>query len=94
MSDKGFDPGCLFMTAGVKASGISIEGAYLRHCMGDWGDLGDDDKVANDEAAACNLREGRIVSAYNLEATKIYIITVHDDEVGENRTTIMLAEEY
>lgn len=58
-----------------------------KHHCGEWGDLCDHDKTANDEA----LETGdRILSAYQISGRKIYIITEHD----RSRTTIMLAEEY
>jgi hypothetical protein len=61
---------------------------YLRkHHCGEWGDLSDEDKAANDHA----LENGdRILSAYHIADRKIYIITEHD----RSRTTLMLAEEY
>lgn len=89
-----FDPGALFVTRGIQHADIPVEPLYLRHCLGDWGDLSADDKELNDEAAACNLREGRILSVYLVGEQKIYLITEHDPEVGENRTIVMLAEEY
>ena len=61
---------------------------YLRsHHCGEWGDLCDGDKTANDEA----LGNGdRILSAYQIGDRKIFIITEHD----RSRTTIMLNTEY
>ena len=68
---------------------------YLaRHAKGDWGDLCDDDKAANDDA----LKTGaRILSAYHLpDETKLWIIT--DAEIDEQHhrqaTTFLLPEEY
>jgi hypothetical protein len=64
-------------------------GEFLdRHARGDWGDLCDEDRQANDEA----VREGsRVLSAYRLsDGTKIWIITEHDRSV----TTLLLPEEY
>ena len=65
----------------------------LRHSRGDWGDLDDDDKRANDDA----LRNGsRILSAYILgTGTKIWIITEAADDKGRrSATTCLLPEEY
>ena len=61
---------------------------YLRqHHCGQWGDLCDDDKQANEAA----IEHGaRIFSAYKVGATKIYAVTEHD----RSKTTIMLATEY
>ena len=59
-----------------------------RHLLGDWGDLCEEDKQANQEA----LQEGmRILSAYRLyDGTKIWIIT----ECDRSATTLLLPEEY
>ena len=60
----------------------------VRHVSGDWGDLDDDDKRANDLA----LVEGtRLLSAYKTKAgDKLWIITEHDRSV----TTILLPSDY
>lgn len=51
-----------------------------RHATGDWGDLADADRTANDEAARTG--DGRFFSSYNTtEHGKIWIIT--DDIRGE-----------
>lgn len=52
---------------------------YLaRHTAGDWGDLDEDDKKANDEAVQTGAR---ILSAYHLaDGTKIWIITAHHNQ--------------
>ena len=63
--------------------------AFLnRHVTGDWGELCDEDKKAND----ISLRHGyRILSAYTTGVgEKIWIITEADRSV----TTILLPEEY
>lgn len=59
-----------------------------RHHSGDWGDLCDEDKQANEQA----LEHGqRLFSAYHDRAgTKFYIITEHDRSV----TTVLLPEDY
>ncbi len=58
-----------------------------RHHCGDWGDLGEGDKHANEEA----LQTGeRILSRYNLEGGSFYIVTEADRSV----TTVMGVEEY
>ena len=68
---------------------------YLqRHARGEWGDLCDEDKRANDDA----LRTGaRIMSAYHLaDDTKIWIITDAeiDEEHNRQATTILLPDDY
>jgi hypothetical protein len=62
---------------------------YLdRHVGGDWGSLCEEDKQANDEAVADDLR---ILSAYRLnDGTKIWVIT----ECDRSATTVLLPEEY
>ena len=65
-----------------------------RHVRGDWGDLCDEDKAANESA----LKTGaRLLSAYTLpDKTKIWIIT--DAEIDNRHTryatTILLPEDY
>ena len=59
-----------------------------RHQAGDWGDLTDDNRAANDRALA---QGGRIVSAYHAtNGTKFWLIT----EADRSRTTILLPEDY
>ena len=66
---------------------IDLTKLMWRHHCGEWGDLCDDDKTANDEA----LENGdRILSTYQISGRKIFIITEHD----RSRTTIMLSSEY
>lgn len=63
--------------------------SFARHCNGDWGDLCDDDKGANDFA----LRNGddRLFSKYNYDKdTSIYIITEWD----RSYTTVLFPDEY
>jgi hypothetical protein len=63
--------------------------AYLnRHISGDWGNLGEEDKAANEQAIN---RPIRILSRYYLsDGDSIYIIT----EADRSCTTIMLRDEY
>jgi hypothetical protein len=59
-----------------------------RHVFGDWGDLGDEDKQANDLALE---RGSRILSAYNLPTEeRLWIITEWD----RSATTLLLPLEY
>ena len=59
-----------------------------RHGAGFWGDLGEEDWKANEEA----LRRGwRLLSSYNIEGgVKVWIIT----EADRSATTILRPEEY
>jgi len=62
---------------------------YLtRHATGDWGDLGGEDKAANDAAL---LSGARIFSAYTLSTTeRLWIIT----EADRASTTVLTPLEY
>jgi hypothetical protein len=87
-----FPLGSLAITPGaleaIVVSLDDIESLVQRHADGDWGEVDDHDKAANDRA----LEEGtRLLSAYVLEdGTRIYIIT----EADRSRTTLLLPEEY
>lgn len=60
---------------------------FEKHACGDWGDLGEEDKMNNDIA----LESGdRILSAYNIGGTRIWIITEYD----RSATTVLLPDEY
>ena len=62
--------------------------SYLaRHASGDWGDLDEDDRRANE----LSLRHGwRVISSYPVGGKTIWIITAADRSV----TTILLPEDY
>jgi hypothetical protein len=65
-----------------------ILSAIQRHQAGDWGDLSDDDRAANDTAL---VQGTRIVSAYNAgNGIRFWIITEADRSV----TTVLLPEDY
>ena len=58
-----------------------------RHSSGDWGDLDDEDKEANDHA----LEHGdRIFSSYSVGKEKVWAIT----EADRSSTCLLLPEEY
>lgn len=65
-----------------------IEEALARHHRGDWGELDDEDRAANDAA----LRDGsRILSAYTAgKGEKVWVIT----EADRSATTVLLPEDY
>ena len=87
-----FPLGQLVVTPGIQdaftANGTTGMEYVNRHCQGDWGDLGKEDKQTNYEA----VKKGeRIFSAYALpDKTVIWIITERDRSV----TTILLPSEY
>ena len=98
MSDKSFSLGALVATPGAlealgRNGSTGLE--YLqKHARGEWGDLCDEDKRANEAA----LRTGaRLLSAYRLaDGAKIWIITDAeiDDKHNRQATTILLPDEY
>ncbi len=68
---------------------LNVGFLLLRHVTGDWGDLDDDDKAANDWAAVVG---NRILSAYGREGDpdQLWVIT----EADRSSTTIQLPKEY
>lgn len=58
-----------------------------RHVSGDWGDLVDEDKAANEQALE---QGGRLLSGYKVGGGKVWVITEWDRSV----TTLLLPEEY
>lgn len=82
--------GRLCATPGVleQIDNVDVVAALRRHARGDWGDLCDDDKRANNEALRT---EGRLLSSYlSRKGVKFWIITEADRSV----TTVLLPEEY
>ena len=65
---------------------------FLRHQAGDWGDVDDDDKAANNEA----LQSGaRLLSAYVVGEGRVWVITeAQGDDGHRSATTLLLPEEY
>lgn len=87
-----FSLGRVVSTPGAKAAceDASVDPrTYLgRHVTGDWGDLGDEDKAANDKALTTGAR---ILSAYTLTTDeRLWIIT----EADRAYTTLLLPLEY
>jgi hypothetical protein len=78
-------PGAL---ACLERCGIGAGSLLARHQTGDWGDLCDEDRVANEQALKSSLR---VLSSYTLQGgARIWIITEADRSV----TTLLLPEEY
>lgn len=78
-------PGALDLLAG---HGVSAATLIDRHVRGDWGDLDDEDRDANDRAL---LHGGRLLSAYRLSPTDaVWVITEWDRSV----TTVLRPEDY
>lgn len=65
-----------------------MELALNRHIVGDWGEVDEDDRQANDEALLCSLR---LLSSYtNDSGVTFWIIT----EADRSSTTILLPSDY
>jgi hypothetical protein len=64
-----------------------------KHCAGDWGEVDDFDKRANDEAL---VNGDRLLSAYRtLKNVRLWIITeAADDQNNRVATTLLLPQEY
>ncbi|MCA9178406.1 MAG: hypothetical protein KDB14_28290 [Planctomycetales bacterium] len=63
-------------------------GALRRHSQGDWGDVDEHDRQANEEALAEGLR---LFSVYHTASgDKFWVIT----EADRSATTVLLPEEY
>ena len=89
-----FNLGQAVMTRGIanemeqsKEFAEFVQLSFYRHSVGDWGDLGEEDKQANENA----LENGdRLFSAYIKGDWKIWIITEWD----RSYTTILFPSEY
>lgn len=77
-------PGAMVVMQGMGLSPISL---LSRHQRGDWGELAEEDKAANDEAVT---KSDRIFSSYRFGTVIFWVIT----EADRSLTTILLPEEY
>lgn len=67
---------------------IDIVAALRRHSAGDWGDVDDHDRAANDDAMKCGER---LLSVYrSANGVTFWVITEADRSV----TTVLLPEDY
>ncbi|HEY0734752.1 MAG TPA: hypothetical protein VGD69_07575 [Herpetosiphonaceae bacterium] len=87
-----FNPGQVVATPGVldalETTGENAVHFLARHLRGDWGNLDEPDRQANDHALTTG---GRLLSAYHLrDGTKIWIITEWD----RSSTCLLLPSEY
>ena len=85
-----FRLGTLVATPGALNAAPSREALMdwvQRHSSGDWGDLDAHDQRENEIAVR---EEFRILSAYELEGTRFWVIT----EADRSLTTILLPDEY
>ena len=85
-----FPIGKLVMTRGVAAEEFIMDellNLIRRHVTGDFGEVNEEDRQEN----LLSIREGfRIMSAYIVNDTKLWVIT----EADRRSTTILLPEEY
>ena len=91
-----FSPGQVYATPAVLAHlekhAIYPSALVGPHCHGEYGQLDEEDRKANDDAL---IHGGRILSVVKIEGKRIYIITDAADDAGVRRTTTMLfANEY
>lgn len=85
-----FPLGSVYITreAKDKYSMAEIRAILTRHALGDWGDLGDEDREANENAL---IHGDRLLSAYEMqEGRRLWIITESD----RSATTILFPEDY
>jgi hypothetical protein len=77
----------------LQRSGETPAKFLRKHVAGDWGDVCEDDKAANE---ASLIDGSRLLSAYRTtKGTKIWIITeAADDEGNRICTTLLKPEEY
>lgn len=59
------------------------------HCHGEYGELDDEGRKANDDAL---IQGGRILSVYVVESKRICVLTEAADEVGDRHATILSLE--
>ena len=85
-----FPLGRVVATQGVIALDLPLDtivDLLRRHQMGDWGEIGDEDRRENE----LSIQQGfRIMSVYSVNDTKVWIIT----EADRSSTTILLPQEY
>ena len=90
-----FDPGPIVVTRGVHDMMANNEDftrhvdiSLIRHLTGDWGDICDEDRCANEWALGVGEQ---LLSVYTKEGTpKIWIITEWD----RSYTTVLFPEDY
>jgi hypothetical protein len=92
-----FNLGRLLATPGALAvleeAGQTPHDFISRHARGDWGDVCDDDKQANEDA----LVDGsRLLSSYKTSTNvKLWVITEATDDNGQRAaTTVLRPDEY
>ena len=92
MTDQCFPLGQIIATPGaleaIEASGEQPLDFIKRHASGDWGEVDQEDREANEQAL---MHGARLLSAYQTNLNqRLWIIT----EANRSATTILLPEEY
>ena len=83
-----FPLGQILATPGACELGVNFFPYLLRHQHGDWGNLGEEDKVEHNFSIETG---SRILSAYHTpDGVKFWIIT----EADRSATTVLLSSEY
>ncbi len=83
-----FPLGRVLATPGALALGVDLFPLLRRHAHGDWGDLCEEDRAANERALVIGER---LLSAYALGGgRRVWIITERD----RSCTTLLLPDEY
>jgi len=85
-----FPLGNLYITAGVRIGlpMVDVLAALSRHACGDWGQVGEEDWEANEQAL---VHGSRLLSAYEMqEGKRVWIIT----EADRSATTVLFPDEY
>ncbi len=84
-----FQPGRIVATANLLSTlpDVDLSPYITRHLNGDWGEVCPAGAQLNEEAVSDGLR---ILSAYTVNDTKIWIIT----EADRSSTTVLLPEDY
>ncbi|MCA9196004.1 MAG: hypothetical protein KDA87_00640 [Planctomycetales bacterium] len=85
-----FELGSVYVTAGIRCSVDSDDllHGFMRHVTGDWGDLCEEDRQANEQACEIGTR---ILSSYtDRNQVRFWIIT----EADRSATTALLPDEY
>ena len=90
IGDPQFALGDISITEGAHQlieGGLLVQLYIDRHWRGDWGDLDEEDKIANEDAI---FNGSRILSCYDTAAGKILIIT----DADRSTTTVLTPDEY
>jgi hypothetical protein len=94
-----FTSGPLHITAGLKVvadeserHAFELHSAMRRHLAGDWGNLEQEDKAANEHDIIEGT--GRLLSKYMVGGEAIYVATYICEDALQNYTIAMLTSEY